>query len=703
MAIITKIREKSGLAAAAIAISLILFIVGGDLLGSGNLFGGNDQTVGEIAGEKILYPDFQAKLQEATQNFQQSAQRAPSDQDQMQLRSQVWERYVNDIAYQKEFDALGIAVSDEELVDMVQGKNIHPSIKQQFSNPQTGQFDKNQVIQFLKNLKTMPATNQQQWVAYEQSLRASRVREKYDNLLAMSNYVTNLEGKREYEAQTAKTNAKYLFVPYSSIVDSTIKISDNQLADYLASHKDRYKGFEARSMEYVVYNVLPTKDDSATFYQSIKDLAKGLGAATNDSAYAAANSEIPAPSSYSLAELPESIRQNLSTFNAGGVYGPFKDGDNYSILKYKGQSRDSLYSVRASHILFSFNGATSDSAKAAVRTRAEGVLSQIKNGADFAQMASINGGDGTAQQGGDLGYFKNNGSMVKPFETAVFAYNGTGLLPNLVATDFGYHIIKVTEAKTNTRYRASIVSKALNPSQQTRDAAYSKAEKFAAETKSIEAFKAAVKKDKLVSLTANRVMEGATTINGMPNAREITLWAFGKDVKKGSVSNAFEIGNNYMVAVVTDASSKDNPTVDDYRDELKYRVIADIKAEQIIKKLNNLNGSLEQIAQKYGAGALVETAENVTLAAGNLKSAGSDPVAVGKIFGLKAGQKSKALKGDGGVFVVEGTAISPAPAIADYGQYKSTLLNSVKGRASYFSAEAIKDAAKITDNRARFF
>ncbi len=703
MAIITKIREKSGLAAAAIAVSLILFIVGSDLLGGRSLFGDNDQVVGEIAGEKILYPDFSAKMQQAIQNFQQSQQRAPSEQDQMQLRSQVWERYVNDIAYQKEFDALGITVSDEELVDMVQGKNIHPSIKQQFTNPQTGQFDKNQVIQFLKNLKTMPAQNQQQWMEYEQSLKTSRIREKYDNLLAMSTYVTSLEAKHEYEAQNTTTNAKYLYVPFSSIVDSTIKVTDSQLSDYLASHKDRYKGFESRSMEYVVFNVLPTKDDSSAFYAQIKDLARGLGAATNDSAYAASNSESSAPDSWSLSELPESIRQNLSTFNAGGVYGPFKDGDNYSILKYKGTVRDSLYTARASHILFSFNGNKSDSNKAALRTKALGVLAQLKSGADFAQMAQMNSSDGSAQQGGDLGFFKNNGTMVKPFESAVFGFNGTGLVPNLVETDFGYHIIKVTEAKSNTRYRISLISKALNPSQQTRDMMYTKAEKFAAENKNIDDFKAAVKKDKLISLTANRVMEGASSINGMENAREMTLWAFGKTAEKGSVSNVFELGNNYIVATITGSTSKDKPTIDDYRDELKFRVLADLKAEQIMKKLANASGSLEQIAQKYGAGALVETAENVNLATGTLKSAGADPVAIGKAFGLKPGQKSKAIKGESGVFIVEGSAVKNAPVIADYGQYKTQLLNANRGRNSYYAAEAIKEAAKIVDNQAKFY
>ena len=156
MALITKIREKSGVAAAAIAISLVLFLVGSDIFqGKSSLFGSNSQEVGEIAGESILIQDFQKKVEEATQNYTAQTGKGPSEQEASMIRDQVWNQLILDIAYKKEFDALGIKVSDEELIDMVQGNNIHPSVRQQFTNPQTGQFDKNYVIQFLKNLKTL--------------------------------------------------------------------------------------------------------------------------------------------------------------------------------------------------------------------------------------------------------------------------------------------------------------------------------------------------------------------------------------------------------------------------------------------------------------------------------------------------------------------------------------------------------------------
>ena len=90
MALITKIRERSGLAVGIIAVSLILFIVGGDLLGGQNtLFGNNNQKVGEIAGQDIDYQDFNTKVEGLRAQFEQQAGRAPGEEDMAQIREQA--------------------------------------------------------------------------------------------------------------------------------------------------------------------------------------------------------------------------------------------------------------------------------------------------------------------------------------------------------------------------------------------------------------------------------------------------------------------------------------------------------------------------------------------------------------------------------------------------------------------------------------
>ena len=705
MALITKIREKSGIAAAAIAISLIFFLVGGDIFsGNSRFFGGSGDVVGEIGGEKINYKDFQKKVEDATQNYTQQAGRSPGEQETSQMRDQVWNQYILDLAYGKEYEALGLSVSAKELVDMVQGENIHPSVRQQFTNPQTGQFDKTYVIQFLKNFKTMPVAQQQAWASFEKSLAQDRLRTKYENLMKMSTYTTNAEAQKEYSAQTSKVDAHYLYVPFYSVADSTVKVTDSQLEDYLGKHKDAFVGQNTRSIQYVTFPVIPSKQDTASFYNDIKRLARELAISKNDSAFAMMNSDVKTPYYVTMAEIPESVKGSLGSMTPGGIYGPFKNGMSYSIYKYGGIQKDSLFTVRASHILIQAPKTASDSVKAAARKRAEGVLAQIRGGASFEAMAQQFGTDGTAQQGGDLGYFKNNGSMVKPFENAIFGFSGTGLLANIVETDFGYHIVKVTEAKTNTRYKLAAVNRTIAPSQATMDEVLRKTDAFATQNNTKDKFEAALKKDRtLLMLRGDKIPEGAAGFNNLQNARDIVRWAFNSDTKIGSISTVFQNENQYIVALETGSTDKNKVKIDDFRDELTAKVRGEMKAEIITKKLSGVSGTLEQMAQKYGAGALVETVTDLTLAQGVLTSAGADPTALGKAFGLKIGQKSKPFKGEAGVFVMETTKSTPAPAMADLTMYKNSSKMMAAQRASYYINEAIKENAKVVDNRAKFY
>ncbi|MEN9386055.1 MAG: Peptidylprolyl isomerase [Bacteroidota bacterium] len=705
MALITKIREKSGIAAAAIAISLVLFLVGADIFqGKSSLFGSNSQEVGEIAGESIMIQDFQKKVEEATANYTAQTGKGPSEQEAASIRDQVWNQFILDIAYKKEFDALGLKVSEEELIDMVQGNYIHPSVRQQFTNPQTGQFDKTFVIQFLKNLKTMPAQQQQAWAAFEKSISQDRIRSKYENLLRLSNYVTQADAAKEYQSQNAKFNARFLFVPFFSVPDTTIKVTDAQLEEYLAKHKDQFKGTNTRSIQYATFPVIPTKQDTVEFYNQIKKLAKDLAVAPNDSAFAMLNSDVRTPYLLPYAEIPAAVKTMLPTFQVGGIYGPFKEGLTYSIYKYGGVKKDSLFTMRASHILIT-PANKSDSAKAQAKQRAEAILTQIKGGGSFETLAQMNGMDGTAQNGGDLGYFKNNGAMVKSFEKALFGFNGTGLMPGVIETEFGYHIVKVTDAKSNTSYKLAAINKTIAPTQATLDKVFTQADAFANANGTLAAFEVALKKDKsIIMMRADRLQENSSAVNNLANAREIVRWAFDENTAVGDGSKkVFEQDNQYIVAYLTGKTDKDNVKVDDYRIELTALVRNQLKGEQISKKLAGIKGTLEQIAQKYGAGALVETVQDQTLAGGMLNTAGPDAIALGRIAGLKNGKRSSVFVGDNGVFIAEKTGGVAAPALADYSQYKNQLQMMGVQRSSFYINEAIKENAKIVDKRYKFY
>ncbi|RZK97596.1 MAG: peptidylprolyl isomerase, partial [Hymenobacter sp.] len=476
------------------AIGMLLFIVGGDLVGGKNRFFGRDgQVVGEVNGSKIELPEFTAALEQAKQNFANQQGRPADDQALNYLRDQTWNQLLYRRAFQPEIDKLGLSVGDEEMVDMVQGDNPNPAIRQAFTDPKTGQFDKARLIDYLKNLDKLPPDAQAAFHNFEASLRDfDGPVNKFNALLKNSVYVTTAEAKQFDQAQNAKASFRYLFVPYSSVSDSAFKPTDAQLSDYLARHKGRYKVEDGRSIEYIVVPETATKEDSAALRTSIDGIAQQFRTAPNDSLFVRSNSEQPySPAYLTATQLPQQLTKQPLV--VGQVYGPFVIGNTLAVYKITGEKPKPT--VSASHILFKTEPSMTPDAKAAVKAQAQDILNKIKGGADFAAMAKQYGTDGTKDKGGDLGYFDRT-SMVPEFSKAAFGAPGVGLLPTLVETNFGYHIVKVTGKKTENTYQVASVLKSVQPSDATREAAYARAEQIKSDATTLDAFRALPTKDK---------------------------------------------------------------------------------------------------------------------------------------------------------------------------------------------------------------
>ena len=705
MALINTIREKSGVAVGAVAIGMLLFIVGGDLIGGRNrLFGRNDQAVGEVNGEKIELPEFNAALEQAKQNFAQQQGRPADDQAMSYLREQTWNQLLARRAYQPEFEKLGLATSDDELVDLVQGDNISPSLRQAFTDPKTGQFDRARLVDYLKNLDKLPAESQVAFRNFEAALRDfDRPLQKYNALLKNSVYVTSVEAKRFDEAQNAKANFRYLFVPYTSVSDSAVKPTDAQLQDYLDRHKGRYKVEEGRTIEYIVVPEVASKEDSAAIRQNMDALAQQFRTAPNDSLFAKQNSEQP----YSAAYLPVSqLPQQLNTqpLAVGQVYGPIAVGNTLAIYKITGEKPKPM--VQASHILFKADAQMPPAVKATVKAQAQDILNKIKAGADFAAMAKQYGSDGTKDKGGDLGYFDKT-SMVPEFSKAAFAAPGLGLLPTLVETNFGYHIVKVTGKKSENTYQIASVLKAVQPSEATQNATYERAQQLKADAPDLEAFRQLAAKDKtLQKQEAKNLDANARAVGPIQNAREIVRWAygFGPDGEKTKVGDVqlFDIGDQHILATLVDTRDKGTATVASIKPELTAAVRNELKAKEIIAKLQGKAGSLEDLAKIAGNGAVVQNAEAVNQSQSAIPGVGFEPDAVGRAFALKPGQKSAPIQGEQGVLVVESTSVTPATP-GDVKAVRTQLAAQRQQRQDGLVFEAIKAHANVKDNRSKFF
>ena len=464
--------------------------------------------------------------------------------------------------------------------------------------------------------------------------------------------------------RTPRKTLKYLFVPYGSISDSAVKVTDDQLQAYLDKNKGKYKVEDARSIEYITIPVVASKEDSAAVKSSMGELATQFASAPVDSLFVMQNSEQPYNKALrSPADLPEELRKQLP-LTQGRIYGPYAENGTYSLYKVTGVGTGKEPAARASHILIKPEGTTPE-AKAAAKAKAQDLLNKIKGGADFAAMARQFGTDGTKDQGGDLGWF-GKGRMVPEFEKAIFGASSTGLLPNVVETSFGYHLIKITALPTKQTYQVAEVKKSITPSDATREAAYARAQELKGEATDLESFRSLTTKDKtLVKQEAKNLERGARSVNNLQNAREMVRWAFGfnqggDETKVGDVSEVYEMGDQYVIAALTDERTKGTATVASLRPELSALVRNEAKAKQIMDKLPK-TGTLEEMAQKYGPTAQVGTAEGVVLGQGSIPNVGFEPLAVGKAYALKPGQKSAPIQGEQGVLVVEPVSTTPAP------------------------------------------
>lgn len=290
--------------------------------------------------------------------------------------------------------------------------------------------------------------------------------------------------------------------------------------------------------------------------------------------------------------------------------------------------------------------------------------------------------------------------MVKLFQEAVFNAKSKGLLPKPVETEFGYHLIKVTETKTNLKYKVVSIEKNISAGDKTREEIFGKANKFKAEAISKETFESVAKKDNMGKPSTAQLQKNGNNVNDMQEARQIIRWAF-NDAKVGDVSEVFELNDRYVVAVLIKLTEEGTAKVEDVKDQLTAEVRKKLKAAKIIEKLKG--NTFEEMATSYGPGAVANTVPEATFSASALQDVGYDPIAVGKAFGLKPGATIKPFAAENGVAAFTLVKITPAPEIADYNTYKTQVEQRRSGSVQYFVGEAIKTLSKIKDERVKFF
>lgn len=713
MSIIQKIREKAAwLVFGLIALSLIGFLLMDAFVGRSRLFGNRSTTVGVINGQKIEYNDFQKMVSQ--QEDQYKSRGYPVNEGMQQnIRDNVWRQMVEDAVLTDDYAALGLDVSDKEVNDMLVGANAIPDIKQAFTDPKTGQFDAQAAAAQINQLRTIykGKKNDKNYEGARRFFEESvpqiikmRLREKYTSLLANSTYIPKWMIEKSNADNSQVASISYVNTPYITIPDSTVKVTDEEINDYIGKHKDQFKQEESRSIAYVVFDAAPTSADSAKLRQQLIDMKPEFAKADNMDAYLArVGSEIPYLDAYmgkSRIQVPN--KDSIFSLPNGGLFGPYLDAGNYVVAK-KIDEKTLPDSVRARHILVGTNDPRSGQPimdDSTAKKKIDSIKNLIEKGANFDSVAmKLSDDQRSKEKGGDLGYFTSD-RMVKEF--GEFCFSGKKGDKKVIKTQFGYHYVEILDQKNfEPAYKIAYLSKKIEASPETDQAASGAANQFAGESRDAKAFEQNLQKSNLQKLLAPDIQPSEVAIPGLGPNRQLVRWIYEADL--GNVSEPYSIGDKYVVALVTEINHEGVMTAAKARNQVEPILRNQKKADIIIKKLGT-PATLEAAAASSGQN--IQKADSLLFSSPMIPNAGQEAKVIGSAFSKQlAGKPASApIPGNGGVFVIKVDNVSATPnPNADLQQQRFSQEQQQKGRINYTLVDALRKLATVKDDRGKFF
>jgi len=698
MAVLSKIRQRSLLLIVVIGFCLFAFIIG-DLVHS-NLFNRTSRNIGSVNGKDITVEEFRLKVDNVEKGGQQGM--TPT-----QAVNQVWNQEVSIALLTAEFEKLGLKVSENQVMETLkQSQDIGQN--PQFLNA-AGLFDQAKFDEFFKANPTMA----KMLADRKKDAELNSKFQIYSTLVKAGSYSTTSEGKLKYQMEADKVNFDYVSVLFSSIKDSDVKIADSEILDHMRKNEKKYKADETRELEYVIIEDKPSAEDLAEVKNSVNALLapsavynKATGKndtipsfknASNVAEFVNNNSDIPYDSSYvAKKDLPAPFAEALFNLPAGEVYGPYEYNNGYYLSKSLG--RQAGANAKASHILLAYKGATRANpavtrTKEEAQAKANELLAQVNANPDsFMVLAMTNSDDSSKQQGGDLGYF-SKGQMTPKFNDFVFN-NPVGKV-GLVETEFGFHIIKVTDKQDAVRL--ATIAKKIEASEATTDKTYAQAVKFEMDA-TTKPFETVAKENKLTIAPVAKVKAIDETVGSVGNQRQIVKWAYNKDTNVGDVKRFDVVNVGHIIAKLKKVNAEGLMAIDDARLSIEPLLKNKKKAEKIKAKMKG--ATLEAIAA--ASGSKVQSAIDRTLENAVLEGVGQEQKVVGTAFAIGVNKVSAPIDGNSGVYVVKPTVVTKAPAIKVYADYVNKLkAQNANGAGRVIGA--LKADADIKDNRSMFY
>jgi peptidyl-prolyl cis-trans isomerase D len=712
MATLQKIRSKGPLLVIVIGLALFAFIAG-DAWKVLQPHQGK-QDVGEVNGEVLSAQDYQKMVDELSEVIKLTNGLNSLTEDQLNnVKDQVWQSYVNNKLIAEQAEKLGLKVTDAEIQSIID-QGTHPLLMQTpFRNPQTGMFDKDMLKKFLVdyanlNASQMPAQYVEYyqkmgafWQFVEKTLAQSTLAEKYQNLVTKSLISNPVAAEDAFNSRTEQSDLLLAGVPYSSINDSTVQVSDSEIKDRYNEKKEQFKQLvETRDIRYIDVKVVPSDADRKAVEKEVTEYSNQLASTTADfgtfvrSTGSSVNySDVPVSKSV----FPADVASRLDSTNVNEVYGPYynQTDDSFNAFKLlaKVSSPDSIQ-FRQIQVYADTEEKT--------KTLADSIYNALKGGADFAAVAKIYGQTGEATwvnaqswEGSELD--ADNSKFIN-----TLLNQPVNELANLNMGQANLILQVMNKKSMQTKYKVAVVKREVEFSKETYNAAYNKFSQFVAQNTTIDSMVKNAEESGYTLMPRTDLSNAEHYVGGVRSTREALKWIFA--AKPGEVSPLYECGENDHLMVVAldkihEAGYRD---INSVAEMLRAEIRRDKKAEKIMEEMKKYNS----IAQVKGMkDAVSDSVKHVTFSAPAYISVtrSSEPV-IGAVAAKTAANKVSApIKGNGGVYMIQVYAKEKGSEKFDAKQEETTLTNMAVRIAGNQLINDLYQKAKVVDQRYLFF
>lgn len=712
MATLQKIRSKGPLLVIVIGLALFAFIAG-DAWKVLQPHQGK-QDVGEVNGEVLSAQDYQKMVDELSEVIKLTNGLNSLTEDQLNnVKDQVWQSYVNNKLIAEQAEKLGLKVTDAEIQSIIE-QGTHPLLMQTpFRNPQTGMFDKDMLKKFLVdyanlNASQMPAQYVEYyqkmgafWQFVEKTLAQNTLAEKYQNLVTKSLISNPVAAEDAFNARTEQSDLLLAGVPYTSINDSTVQVSDSEIKDRYNEKKEQFKQLvETRDIRYIDVKVVPSDADRKAVEKEVTEYSNQLASTTADfgtfvrSTGSSVNySDVPVSKSV----FPADVASRLDSTNVNEVYGPYynQTDDSFNAFKLlaKVSSPDSIQ-FRQIQVYADTEEKT--------KTLADSIYNALKGGADFAAVAKIYGQTGEATwvnaqswEGSELD--ADNSKFIN-----TLLNQPVNELANISIGQANLILQVMNKKSMQTKYKAAVVKREVEFSKETYNAAYNKFSQFVAQNTTIESMVKNAEESGYTLMPRTDLSSAEHYVGGVRSTREALKWIFA--AKPGEVSPLYECGENDHLMVVAldkihEAGYRD---INSVAEMLRAEIRRDKKAEKIMEEMKKYNS----IAQVKGMkDAVSDSVKHVTFSAPAYISVtrSSEPV-IGAVAAKTAANKVSApIKGNGGVYMIQVYAKEKGSEKFDAKQEETTLTNMAVRIAGNQLINDLYQKAKVVDQRYLFF